>query len=572
MFILKKMFSICRTVLLSRDIRVKDNTLEQLISTYQSKTLFIIDGIDNDRRPDASINSGFYSDVQELISAKLYNNTNLLSLALPSVADSSLRYFDMAYRLMGFSSLINQLSFVSKFSNEISSSQTLTSAVLFEHIVSENTIVQTLGKNPLFLSILCLLWLENQQLACDDSTLCNTRTELLRAFMEFVIRRTSLHECLVESECQMLFQQLCKLAFTFCKQSNSLVTSMEENIIEEELSMDVKPLLKLGLLCCFPVIKPKLHQPVKQYQFVQSVFQHFLAAFYVMSCSVEELYIILKDQDYCDLMYVFTCGLLRDNPMKLAVVFECVLECQNRTHKKINVQRKSSKTQHEQRQHLALECINECGPHVLPLSLSSKVIPDKFYYNATTCCYCLEGFISALSDDIPTKENTHLPDIIIDGGDVAVCRSTLFNEDISDINNTIQIHGVVIEDCFSPFVLLMLLNSFLLSTKWYFQHLYISCRSTMTSENIMYPINQASINDVVAGAGNAKNTGSVQDKMKSLLFEGSACVKCRGSTNITEALNRAVELSLASSSSSLQVCHNKCFQFYAKIILIPHTQ
>ena len=533
-------------------MKIKDNTLEQLISIYQHKTLFIIDGIDNDWKPGASIHSALYSDVQDIITTKLYANSSLLTLSLPSVPDSTLKHFDMTYRLMGFLTLINQLSFISKFGGEISSSQTLTSAVLFEHIVSENTIMQTLAKNPLFLSILCLLWLENQELACNGSTLCNTRTELLRAFIEFMIRRTSLHECILESECQILFQQLCKLAFNFSKQPGSMVTYMDEHTIEVEFDIRIRPLLRFGLLCCFPMITPTIRQPIKQFQFAQGVFQHFLAAFYIMSCTIEELYIILKDQNYCDLLYIFTCGLLRDNAKKLSIVFECVLGCQSKTNE-INLQRKHFKTQHEQRQHLALECINECGLHVIPQLLSSKVIPDKFQYNASTCCYCLEGFVSAISDDIPSKEQAHLSDIIIDAGDVAVCRSTLFCEDISEAHNTIQVHGVIIEDCFSPSLLLMLLNSFLLSTKWYFEHLYISCRSIMPRENIMYTVNQASINDVVAGAEVRTYNETLGDNIKSLLFEGSTCVKCRGSANISESLNRAVELSLASSSSSLQV-------------------
>ena len=166
-------------------------------------------------------------------------------------------------------------------------------------------------------------------------------------------------------------------------------------------------------------------------------------------------------------------------------------------------------------------------------------MPHIFYYQANTCCFCLQGFIKASSKPTQAISTT---DMIIDGSDTSLFRSVLVNNYILEHAQNISVHGIIIEDCFSPFVLLMLLDSLFLSAQWTFQHIYVSCSPLMSLDEPSSLHNESH-----------KFSPVIQCSLKSLLFEGSECVRCKDSMNVIKDLNQAVEMALASACSVLQV-------------------
>ncbi|CAH1233759.1 NLRP12 [Branchiostoma lanceolatum] len=276
-------------------------SIREILQRNESCVLFLLDGYD-ELRPEARAAK---QAIPELMDGKMYPNSTIVITSRPSAGVQQYTRPDCHVHIMGFSKE-HVKKYIRQYFTAVGK-QKLTKALAEQ--VKDNNLLNTLIYTPIFLTFVCVLWEEDQEMVSTG-----TMTGLYKNLLTFLVRKYCKREGVdmptegLPTEVAESLLQLGKLALEALVRNETLLDLTE---VKRE-TINWKLLLNLGVVS-FEVSSSK-SDPRKQLNFSHKTMQEFLAGRYVAHALVNQdivellqLTSISKALELSNLLQ-FTCG------------------------------------------------------------------------------------------------------------------------------------------------------------------------------------------------------------------------------------------------------------------------
>ena len=352
--------------------------LSDCLKENQAQTLFIIDGFDEVKQPNEQI--------IKLLQGKLLSRCHLLITSRPSFMSSHVKSFDSVLLNIGYSA-DQQVEFVKKFIGDLAEEKPSEEFILK---IRNDELVKDLCRNPLHLSILCML-------QCDHGAeVPSSNTQLYQQMKEFIMKRTSSKIGLTHEEFIEKCKPLYKIAMVGLNEGRYQVGYNE---IEQHIDVDT-----VQQLCFFSkeVQISRCFNQMTYYSFTHKSFMEYYAAEYAFSKPRAERIDLLhqiQNRSSFHMVLQFLCGLLKNDSEALSDVFELIDE-------EVYLPRKSEVTMgvrfilDNHSSHVGLRCLAEieneevCARLVRELRGASN--NDSVGHVCFSLLWCRDGCIDGL--------------------------------------------------------------------------------------------------------------------------------------------------------------------------------
>ena len=427
--------------LLPEDFVVSKEVLAGLLERpeVQEEVLFIIDAYDELSQANEQL--------RKLIERRIYSRCSLIVTTRPTYANTIISHFDTMYVILGYP-LRKRKEFIRKYVEETKADIKLFRTL--ERNLLENDTVSDLSRNPLYLWFLCMLVEDN------EGRLPETRTELFQEVIDLLLRKAHVKLNMPKADCDAYFKCLCRLAFESHKLGK---VHFNQALLKRYFPFeDTSVLGKLGFLA--REMSSSRLRPNLLFTFTHKTIQEFLAANYLLSMPEEKRVSFVqkrRKERHWWMVWIFLSGLLQGDDSALKAHYSSGI-CKDLSPTVNMATGVSSTDLVHNNYHLGLQCLGESGLFEGFELLASQIVPPTFVYHVMACHYCLQGFLMAHTDGIPT----HQPDLVINGLDLEMYR--MFDYKLLDAMSTCEnLQSLVIAEVMSLNLLMEYLTKFLAS-------------------------------------------------------------------------------------------------------------
>ncbi|XP_038050692.1 NLR family CARD domain-containing protein 4-like isoform X2 [Patiria miniata] len=374
--------------LLAKDVSIERGALDMFIKNSPGKVLVLLDGFDE--LMTTTLCESSFGSILEILSGKVLRGCTVLVSTRPSHFDrlvsKELVQDPFAHvRVLGFSSK-DVTEYVNKFfTGEPDKAKGLLEKIESSHLLS------TLGKSPMLLLLMCVLWRE-------DCTLQETMSRLYSDGVSYIFKRKGLDS---QHEVSKVMIEIGKVALHGLLSPDQSLSFKESDFKFEPSVLDLA--LKAGILTRQRVRKRlQSHNSV---QFIHKTFQEFSAAAYLQSlleADPEEFQKILneimtKGARRFEYLLRFCCG---DNE---ACTYEILKVFQVRCQEELSFKSKMGQ--------LALHCYFEGQSKRLPPEeLIQSFIADQITIKHLDrdCLNSVTYFLKCVADQTRDSGNAYL--------------------------------------------------------------------------------------------------------------------------------------------------------------------
>ena len=338
-------------------------------------------------------------DILKLIQGKILSKSHVLVTARPVFMSSHVKSFDSVLLNIGFSAS-QKTEFATKFIEDIVEKDASKKYADVMQKLQDDKLMKDLCRNPLHLSILCMLQIEY------GKDVPKSRTALYQQMHSFIMRRASSKVGTLHKEFAEKCSPLYEMAY------NHLIKGSHRVAQEEMLQhMDVETVEH----ACF--VKKEVvvsHFNLTEfYQFTHKSFQEYFAAKFIASKDQNEQAQLLRQiqqwNSFCSVV-IFLCGLLLAEKQSLKDILNFISKHIPLIHSNITAEFSVIGVDH-----LILHCFSELSEVAdLRGALSGDLDFHHVYINPWCTESCVDGLITYLQalDSTCKCNNRHCPKVI----------------------------------------------------------------------------------------------------------------------------------------------------------------
>ncbi len=271
----QSIYDVVTTRLIPEDFTLSPEQVKACIQKNQERVLFIIDGYDE---AAGSAPEGFV----KLLDRKMLTSCNLLVTSRPGFVKKRMKCFNLFFVNIGYDD-IKQKEFIMKYSKEMTWDMAQVMALLGH--LENNPALRELCKNPLNLTIVCMLFGEMNSSKEHEHMSYINNTVLYTQLFEFMLKRTCKRVAYEPEELQYFLSPLYRLAYEALGCENFAIPEAQLQKEFSEAELEVLP--HLGFFKREQIIVR--FDPTTNYLFTHKSFVEFFAAIYLTRLPYEQL-------------------------------------------------------------------------------------------------------------------------------------------------------------------------------------------------------------------------------------------------------------------------------------------
>ena len=366
------------------DSQLSEHDMWSVIKQFQSKVLFIFDGFDELPK---EVSQEWTRWIKRVLIGRMLSEVKVLLTSRMHQVDEIEEHFDDHFVNLGYRKT-NSQQFVQNFFKTLGVDSSNSSNMILEKIHNDPLIAE-LAKNPLSLTLLCLLMQETNRLP-------KSITQLYDVLVHSLLSRHTKDRFQDQLISSQLIEELEELAYRKIK-SNQII--FDYDLIEN------KEVCDLGFFCTKFTTVYLIEK--KFCEFIHQSFQDYFAARQYRSCSQREQMAHIQslvNEGRLHLMCQYICGLLPSAHPTLDAIVNCLCYSNCAKHEMIADGHRRGKLQDYQ---LSIRCLSEM--------FNSKANSDP--NNVETYTTAVEKYIFALRESPSLKStiskiSASLPDIL----------------------------------------------------------------------------------------------------------------------------------------------------------------
>ena len=374
----QSIFDAVMSQLFPDDLYLNSSELQSALESIQESILWIIDGYDELRCQSASL--------QKLLIRKIFTKSSVLITTRPSFALELMRNIDTLFVNIGYDAKQKE-QFIKKYAAEVEHGEVDYSNMITS--LQKNTVANDVSKNPLNLTILCMLYAANSQ------NFPQSKTALYEELTEFMLIRAGDKLGVDHSQLRSYVPALCKLCFQALQEGRFYFTENELN----ESECDINVLIHLG----FFSKEVSLYRGRKQssFSFTHASFLEFFSAKYVADLP-DCQFLLTTRKMFADLSFVNMCTFLfghirRDETKLLGFLDIAKDECFNKTSYLGFHQLSVVDVANSHQSHILFQCLCELDKDIQSEKIENAIqecVVGSFCFSYPHCTSeCVQGLL-----------------------------------------------------------------------------------------------------------------------------------------------------------------------------------